>query len=96
MNHPFDGKMLVIGGKDHDWKDSDVCEILHVKQNEWSGAAPLPSPAVKPLSALVSGFIFILPQEPDQSGSFSRLLVYNIASDTHAYRAPVPSSVRSL
>ena len=87
-------KLFVMGGQ-FDGKESNVCEIFHVKDNKWSSAASLPVPLSKPLVAVLLGHIYILPQKKELSGTHTQLLVYDPLLKNYTSRAPLPGNIRS-
>ena len=89
----IDDRMMILGGQ-VDGKEPNVCDILHVKLNKWSTAAPLPKSLKRPLVALIAGKIYILPNDT-LSGSNTQLLVYDLLSNTYSHRAHLPSNIRS-
>ena len=90
----LDDKFFFSFGGTEGWlsKTSKVCEILHVKQNRWFSAAPMPQRLDKPLVALSAGQIYILPQD-DDLGTSPQFLVYDPLSNTYTYRGKVPSDI---
>ena len=89
----IDNRMMILGGLVNR-KESNVCDILHVKLNKWSTAAPLPKPLIWPLVALIAGKIYILPHDI-LSGSNTQPLVYDPLSNTYSHRAHLLSNIRS-
>ena len=86
---------MVVGGK-IDGKDSNVCEILHVKHNKWSTGASLPKPLKKPLLTVLASRVFILPQDYDLPTIFrTQLLMYDPLSNTYSHRARLPSNIHN-
>ena len=94
----MDERLIVMGGI-ADGEASSVCEIFHVRHNEWSSAASLPVPLWKPLVAVLLGNIYILKRvyqlESTPKQDRTKMLVFEPSSNTYTHRVRLPSNIAS-
>ena len=85
--------LMVLGGCDKHHNDLAVCEKFHMTEGVWSSSAPMLEPLYKPLLAVVTNKVYIVPRRSTISPG-TMMQQYDNTADRFSRAAQLPQHVR--
>ena len=86
--------LMVLGGLDKHYNELAVCEKFHMTDGVWSSSAPMIEPLCRPLVAVVTNKVYIVPQDYTISPG-SMMQQYDSTADRLSRASYLPQHVQS-